>query len=844
MHRAAPFIWVASQPIEASGLKSLFFGCAPRTEGENRWFLFRRQFQVSGPARAAHVNLAVDGRYSLRVNGRFVGRGPIRSAPLFMRTTRHDIAPFLRDGANLIALIIQTPGRSLTNYQRMHGEWAAIFGDGGLYCDGGIETAAGFTPLRSDDAWRAVETDAWDRTTPPSGMGLNFMESLNANAVPNGWDELNFDDSHWPAARIMEAGENAPEELLTGGYTTPFPTLAPAEIGPMHEEDAAPSALIAWRGVTDGEDLPVQSRIFEEAHGPLPIGAVSDADAMGNVCVTTSGSQGVSLLVRFDPLIAAHPFIEIDAKGGEIIDMAAAEGLPGEFDGPLAQDARIVAPADSPMANRHCARYVARPGRQRFEWWNWTSVRWLQATIRNAPNGVQLERIGVRAVRYPATRAGAFACSDKRLTRLWEVGAHTLAQCMQDAWIDCPGREQRQWLGDAAVENQVAHYVFGPSMKALNAKFLRQAAETQRADGLTEVTAVGDMSEVDFRIPEWTLHWIIAAGGHHDMFGAEDLFEELFPALQKALGWFERHRGPRGLLSCVPYWSFTDWAAYRRWGDAGVISGLYWLALQSGARIAAALGYERARVRYSGQAQRIAAGFEHLWDEARGVYVDVADPVTGVQERTVSQHTNALALLCGIASPSRGKRILAWITDPKRLKFTRAEPIEPHGERFDPETDCVLANTFFSHWVLMALNRNLGAAPILQLIRERFGPMIDRGATALWESYEPRASLCHGFSTTPCFQLSAGVLGATSLAPGFARFRFSPDLGDLAWARGLTPTQRGAIDIDLRQESGRMHARIVVPEGLSGETMDGAAWRRIDGPVHLPPGAHTLTFTR
>jgi hypothetical protein len=726
----------------------------------------------------------------------------------------------------------------------MKGEWTAIFGDGGLYCDGVIETAEERVDLRSDTEWRCAEASAWDRTTSPHGMGLNFLESLDANAIPEGWDLSTFDASSWSRVRVMQAGANAPEELLTGGYTTPFPTLFAAEIGPLAEADVAPSAIVAWRGVTGGAALPIESRIFVEPYGDLPNGAVSNLSRIEGAHVNTRGVDGVSVLLRFDPLLAAHPFIEFDAHGGEVIEMAAAEGLPGEFDGELGPDARIHTAPDSPMANRHAARYVARKGRQRFEWWNWTSVRWLQVTIRNAPDAVELHRIGVRSVRFPAERLGSFACSDDRLTRLWDVGAHTLAQCAQDAWIDCPGREQRQWLGDAVVENQVGQYVFGPSIEALNAKFLRQSAETQRADGLTDVTAVGDMSEVDFRIPEWTLHWLIAAGDHHDMFGADDLFEELFPSLQKALAWFERHRGKSGLLSCVPYWSFTDWAAYRRWGDAGVISGLYWLALQAVGRIADSLGYERARARFAAQADAIAAGFETLWDEDRGVYVDVRDPSTDVQARVVSQHTNALALLCGFAGPQRSSRILNWITAPSKLKFTRSEPIEPHGEPFDPETDCVLANTFFSHWVLMALRQTMGSGPVLRLLSERFGPMIDRGATALWESYEPRASLCHGFSTTPCYQLSAGVLGATSTARGFTRFRFSPDLGDLEWARGVVPTPMGGIKIDLQRRDDALEARIVVPAGLHGEPADGPTWKHAAGPHSLTEGEHVLTFVR
>ena len=59
-------------------------------------------------------------------------------------------------------------------------------------------------------------------------------------------------------------------------------------------------------------------------------------------------------------------------------------------------------------------------------------------------------------------------------------------------------------------------------------------------------------------------------------------------------------------------------------------------------------------------------------------------------------------------------------------------------------------------------------------MRERFGPMLARGATTLWESFEPTASLCHGFSASPTYQLSRRVLGVAPAAPGFAEIALRP----------------------------------------------------------------------
>ena len=79
-------------------------------------------------------------------------------------------------------------------------------------------------------------------------------------------------------------------------------------------------------------------------------------------------------------------------------------------------------------------------------------------------------------------------------------------------------------------------------------------------------------------------------------------------------------------------------------------------------------------------------------------------------------------------------------------------------------------------------------------MRERYGPMLARGATTLWESFEPTASLCHGFSATPTYQLSRRVLGVAPAAPGFAEIELAPDLADLDHAEGVVPTPRGDVE--------------------------------------------------
>ena len=129
--------------------------------------------------------------------------------------------------------------------------------------------------------------------------------------------------------------------------------------------------------------------------------------------------------------------------------------------------------------------------------------------------------------------------------------------------------------------------------------------------------------------------------------------------------------------------------------------------------------------------------------------------------------------------PIRWQRIVERITDPARLTFTAGPPVAPAGETLDEREGVVLANTFYSHFVFSALAKARRADLALGLMRQKLGPMLDAGADTLWESLGPTASLCHGFSASPTYQLVHAVAGLQPTAPGARVLRLSPQLAHL-----------------------------------------------------------------
>ncbi|MFI4933330.1 MAG: alpha-L-rhamnosidase N-terminal domain-containing protein [Caulobacterales bacterium] len=845
----APFVWTPTQPIDPTGHRRHYLGAEARPNEKNRWFLFRKRVELAAAPTAAPLSITVDGRYLLYVNGAQIGRGPVRCSPLFQRYDDYDLASLLKGGANVLAVLVHTYGRDTAFYETTKGMWQPTFGDGGLWTEGAAETAAGAVSLSTESGWRCVQSHAWAQDTPQSNHSLGFIEDFDAARLPEGWTEAAFDDADWDEARPLIAGGGGPEAPYGGMETRPFPTLLPRGI-PMLEERPVGAARIVWmRGLLPDPSLPFHRRIYEEALTDLPAGAVTAEDdltrlAGGRAVIRTEPGRDVSILLDFGKIMTGRPVIEIEARGGEEIEIACAEGLPDEWKpGGPGPDSR---PTPKPWlgADAHLCRFRAKAGVQRFERFEWCAIRWMQLTVRNAPDGLMVRGLGANLTNYPVEERGRFASSDPVLDKLWATGAYTLRQCMHDAWEDCPSREQRQWLGDVTVENLVGWAAFGPSVAPLTAKYLAQAAESQRPDGLTQMFAPGDHRTDGMLIPDWTLQWVLAAGDHWRFTADRETVATIFPSILKSLAWFERLMGPSGLVADMPYWHFMDWSGVGRHGEAATLNAQLAGAFRVAAELAQALGWPSEAARLAARASELSQALEaRHWDERRGAYVDVVDPVSSAQDLRVSQHANAAIALWGESSPARTRRALDRISNSNRLTFTPGPPIAPGGDPLEPEEGVVLANTFYSHFVYEALARHGRVDDALRLMRERFGPMLAQGATTLWESFAPTASLCHGFSASPTYQLSRRVLGIAPAAPGFATIEAAPDLADLDHAEGIVPTPRGDVEARLERAEGGFVARYRALDTASISVVAAPGWT-LTSPTKMTDGWLEARFFR
>lgn len=603
--------------------------------------------------------------------------------------------------------------------------------------------------------------------------------------------------------------------VLRAPYTAIDP--APAEGAPDNEWIDGRAWPSGWLepGFDDASWAPAveQNGPGFDALPPRPIAPLHERTLpMGALSLAADESRTLDL----GTITNGHVSVEVRAAAGTTVALTSGEDLSG--------DEVLVDVRD--WSVRYTAAGASEP--ERVDAFEPMGFRYLRV---HADRPAQLE-ISVLERTYPRAPGARFACSDPALTAIWEAGARTLDLCSTDAFIDCPGREQRAWLGDDYV-NSLISLVVNPDV-TLPVHDLRMHAAAQRGDGLLPMVAAGDFTDRAHTLPDQSLLWICTLARLYEHTGDETLLRDLLPVAQRILDAFEAMRDPDGLLAGYVHglngWWFIDWAQIQRGDHIAAVDALYALALHETTKLYGSFGQdaEVCRERH----ERTRAAFERYWDPERGAYVDAAwrDGRTG---RRVSQQTNSAAICAGLVPDDRLASIIERISDPARAKVTMTPGDGgSFGERlnrqwedppnFDDEHDVVAAQPFFTHFVHAALVKSGRSDLLLPSIR-RWSDMVSRNGLVeeYWNALPGMGSRCHAWSGTPTIDLTRHVLGVRPLAAGWSDARVDPHLGDLDWAEGLVPTPMGWISV--RAERGRP-PRIEAPAGMTVSVQAPARW--------------------
>jgi hypothetical protein len=766
------------------------------TGGAGHATYLRRAFHVERAGEPVPARVTCDSRYELFVNGERVGRGPIRGEPEFLGWDDYDLGRHIVAGRNVVT--------ALCRYYGAPGPWwvpAAPLGTlgRGSFC---FETAPGSEiDLVSDTTWRAVPAP-WVLAAP-GGMHSFPAEAVDGRLAPQGVHDPAAPEEEWPHAVVLSGRghgtvlDRPPAAPYMTPLRRPIPQLTSVMIEPRLLEEGRRVA-----GVVLDDPVATWSGLVTAAEGARSL-SVWD---LGRLCL-----GHVSLRVR-----NRHA-----ASAGATVDVVVGEDLRGDG-----------LPETSPR--NWAARYITG-GRddERVAFFDPVGFRYLAA---HHPPDVTVA-VEFEETTYPRGEGAAFDCDDARYAELWRTGLRTVDVCSTDAFLDCPGREQRAWVADSYPQILVS-LATNPDRRLVS-HHLALTARSRYPSGLLAGAAGCDFAHIGFTMPEYSLHWIRALGAYWFASADEQLVRRLLPVADGIIERYERQRGPSGLLEDFPGWVFIDWAQLDRDVVTGAHDALYAAALEAYATLPGAADV-------SGLRARTASAFEALWDPQRQVYVD-AIGADGLSRR-VSQHTNGSALLAGIVPEQRVAGLIERIMDPAaslggRLVVTATsadmrDPAIAHElipvfqyqppASFDAERDVVAAQPWFCRFLHEALFRHGRRDLILEsLLRWRLVP--GNGTfQEFWAATPGTSSRCHGWSASPTYDLTAYILGVRPATPGYARALVDPYLGGLTRVSGRVPTPFGWLSVSIAGAE----AHVGVPPGMTVAL----------GQVEVGSGQHRLPF--
>lgn len=479
---------------------------------------------------------------------------------------------------------------------------------------------------------------------------------------------------------------------------------------------------------------------------------------------------------------------ELAAASGTVVDLHMVEYITPE--GVVQHTAEF---------NRNGMRFVCAQGVNSWVSLKRRSGRYIFVTLRKLSGPVEIRRLEIVESTADMHAVAPFQSSDPGLDRIWSACERTLRMGMEDTFTDCSLYEQTLWIGDARNQALYAFNVYENT-----APISRRSLELG-AQSLERFPIVGCQvpSTWECILPAWSFLWGMHVWEHYFHTGDLAFLEKIWPAAMKnlrgAFGLLDRH----GLFSGT-FWNLFEWAPIDDAHPTVIHNNLLLVAATRAAeKCAAALGDIEALAWLQPRREALTKAVNAWWDADKQSFPD-AVLEDGTPSPKACQHNSSLAILAGVLPPGR-------------IPFARANLLDP------PSGMTRIGSPFAAQFLYEALETLDEPQVVIASIRESYLPMVQAGATTVWETFPgstcsppgfPTRSHCHGWSCGPLQFLNRTVLGIRQTAPGGTTFEISPWIEGLEHASGAMATPKGPLHVNWRVDESEVHVNVRAPAPL------------------------------
>ncbi len=802
--RVARDAWPLPEPgarIDASPARWIWLPCE-RTLA-NSFVLFRREIELAAAPASARGWISADSRYRLFVNGRRVQWGPAPCDPRSYEADPIDLARWLVPGKNAIGVEVLFFG---------HGEGTWPFGKPGLLFALRVEEPGGRTAeLLSDDAWRVC----LDRAHRPGQFKRWYLRALqedfDARLHPAGWSSPGFvPDAAWVAPQRLEVGGDRPaaagkhSDYLSDGGIDPATAALRAREVPLVRETLRPidrllrSGRVRWR--RDPRDwfefrIPGCFEIVDET-------AVAPAGE-GEWRFEARAGEGVFATFELPEQMVGFPFLTVEAPEGTVVELLPQESH--EAAGPPWLDTQRFA----------WTRFVCRAGENRFEAFDYESLRFLQVHVHDASGLVRLRDVGLRRRSYPWPSPPSFRCPEAPLQRVFEASFNTLTNAALESIVSGMGRGRQQSSGDVAHQLHATRLVCGD--RQLARRFLRTYAMGQTLEGYfldcwPTYDGLNRLARRQLGASEWGplldhgVTFVLDAWRHHLESGESDPPRELYPRFVRFAEYLLARRAKDGLLPV------EGWGVPSVWIDDGFARprhrqcafNLFTAAVLKAALapLAALAGDAAGAKRFAAAADAlVTATLARFWSRERGLFVNNLPWEDEEGNERLDDRSLATALLFDQCPDGRVAESLAALVK--------------------PPASLGLSSPANSHWRMHALARHGRIDAVLRELRERWArlPSVLKNNTTpeRWDVRPDSTDQWSHCAVGPLLVLYMDVAGIRPALPGFAKAEVRPQLGDLRDLELVCHTPRGPIGFRASAQEEGHRAWVTLPADCPGE---------------------------
>lgn len=695
-----------------------------RGEDNNHFAYFRLQISLTAEdlrRTSFPCLITANSRYRLWVNAQAILSGPCKGDRFRHYYEEIDLAPYLREGENVIAAAVlycdpnqaddqSDPATSLLAVASppvghrfcMESAWNGASQEKTL--------TTGIAP------WKVYFDPSFSLVAAEINQNLGAItEHIDLRQIPVDWKKADFDDTDWWIPEIKHPAAESARNRLVGFL--PKLRLTPRPIPLLEEIPGTLTELMAGPA-------------FDET-GTVMIAAHTTATLLFHAGEIMSAYP----VYRFSSGNNAHihfTYFEKFSKDGHDLPLNRwKEGEP--FDG--GQQDSIILPG----------------GAVTYEPFWMRTFRFVQITIETEDEALCLLRPAYHRTGYPLVIQTELQSDTPWVSQLYDICVRTMKNCMMDTYMDCPFYEQMEFIMDTRLQ-MLFSYSVSTDLR-LAEKALEDFHCSMEPFGLIQGKYPSAYPQV---ISTFSLYYIYALYDYYQQTGRTELIVRYRTDVDTILEYFaSRLDSETGMVGDIGYWPFVDWQ--EQWGDAGVpcngvapitvISLMYAYALYCGAVLYEATGREGVAKEYTDRQKQInTAVIRNCMSPERGMLKD------GPQTEKYSQHVQSWAVVCGALQGEMARTAMAHALDDKD----------------------VIPCSFAASYELFRALEQTGLYGRTRELLQGWIDLIAKGYTTCPEVPVDGRSACHAWSALPVYELTRTIAGISSAEPGWHHIRRLP----------------------------------------------------------------------